>query len=220
MYCNYFRYGQCHQEIVQSGPIACRIVSCVPPYATDPSCSPASAVDNATAEHSSPCLTTLPRSTQLPDAATAFESPLYTLTVVGRSANGDLMSRTLTGNGWSPMQPVGLGINSGITSVVGASGAYVFGRGFGDALWYNQLVDGRWTGPQVFGGIPLTSDPVAVATGPSQFYVFARSHDGQLLVRAQRQRHLVGLVPARGRGHVEPGRGRQPHGCVRLRARS
>jgi hypothetical protein len=178
VYCNYFRYGQCHQEIVQSGPIACRVVSCVPPYQSDPACSPASAVDNATAQHSSPCLSALPRSTQLPDAATAFESPLYALTVVARSANGDLVSRTLNGSGWSPLQAVGLGVTSGITSVVGASGAYVLGRSLGDALWYNRFVDGRWTGVGAFGGIPLTSDPVAVATGPNQFHVFVRSHAG------------------------------------------
>ena len=58
VYCNYFRYGQCHQEIAESGPIACRVVTCVPPYATDPSCTPVSAVDNATAEHTAACLTT------------------------------------------------------------------------------------------------------------------------------------------------------------------
>ena len=57
VYCNYFRYGQCHQEIAESGPIACRVVTCVPPYTTDPSCSTVSAVDNATAEHTAACLT-------------------------------------------------------------------------------------------------------------------------------------------------------------------
>jgi hypothetical protein len=56
VYCNYFRYGQCHQEIAVTGPIACRVVTCVPPYMADPSCSPASAVDNNTAEHGAACL--------------------------------------------------------------------------------------------------------------------------------------------------------------------
>ena len=32
VYCNYFRYGQCHQEIGALGPIACRLVTCTPPY--------------------------------------------------------------------------------------------------------------------------------------------------------------------------------------------
>ena len=55
VYCNYFRYGQCHQEIPVSGPIACRVVTCVPPYVSDLSCTPASAVDNETAEHNTAC---------------------------------------------------------------------------------------------------------------------------------------------------------------------
>jgi hypothetical protein len=63
IYCNYFRYGQCHQEIVQSGPIACRVVSCVPPYTvSDMACSSAAAVDNATAEHAGNCLPVVPPS--------------------------------------------------------------------------------------------------------------------------------------------------------------
>jgi hypothetical protein len=56
VYCNYFRYGQCHQEIKLSGPIACRVVSCVPPYVSDPACTSTGAVDNATAEQTAPCL--------------------------------------------------------------------------------------------------------------------------------------------------------------------
>src|SRR5262245_30295052 len=56
VYCNYFRYGQCHQEIPISGPIACRVVSCTPPYAIARyACSTVAAVDNATAEHSANC---------------------------------------------------------------------------------------------------------------------------------------------------------------------
>jgi hypothetical protein len=175
VYCNYFRYGQCHQEIAQSGPIACRVVSCVPPYATDPACTTASAVDNATAEHASPCLTTLPRSTQLPNAGTAFESPAG-VTVVGRGANGNMVARTFNGSGWSPASEMLPTVDSGITSAVDASGAYVFGRGFGNALWYNRYANGVWSGQQVLGGVPLTSDPVAVSTG-SSIYVFARSEN-------------------------------------------
>jgi len=54
--CNYFRYGQCHQEIGCGGPVACRVVSCTPPYELFGECSNASATDNATTEHSAPCL--------------------------------------------------------------------------------------------------------------------------------------------------------------------
>jgi hypothetical protein len=55
---NYFRYGQCHQEIGCSGPVACRVVSCVPPWQiAGLACTAATATDNRTAEHSAPCLT-------------------------------------------------------------------------------------------------------------------------------------------------------------------
>lgn len=54
--CNYFRYGQCHQEVDCSGPVACRMVTCTPPYQLDLGCTSASATDNRTLYHSAPCL--------------------------------------------------------------------------------------------------------------------------------------------------------------------
>jgi len=110
VYCNYFRYGQCHQEIAESGPIACRVVTCTPPYATDPSCSPVSAVDNSTAEHTAACLT--PR---LPPAEffrrkgrTVLQVMLYnTLNVFYVSDDGTLIQKAFApglggadANGW------------------------------------------------------------------------------------------------------------------------
>jgi hypothetical protein len=53
--CNVFRYGQCHQEIACSGRIACRVVSCTPPYLLDSSCTTTSATDDSTANHFAPC---------------------------------------------------------------------------------------------------------------------------------------------------------------------
>ncbi|MEO6714312.1 MAG: hypothetical protein ABIM89_12895 [Mycobacteriales bacterium] len=54
--CNYFRYGQCHQEIGCGGPVACRVVTCTPPYQLYPSCTPTSATDNRTRDHTAPCV--------------------------------------------------------------------------------------------------------------------------------------------------------------------
>ncbi len=54
--CNLFRYGQCNQQIACYGPIVCRVVSCSPPWTFDPSCTGHVLVDNATAQHSAPCL--------------------------------------------------------------------------------------------------------------------------------------------------------------------
>jgi hypothetical protein len=54
--CNFFRYGQCHQEIPQVGPIVCRVITCTPPWLVDPACTTVSATDQATAFHDAPCL--------------------------------------------------------------------------------------------------------------------------------------------------------------------
>ncbi len=54
--CNYFRYGQCHQEIGCGGPVACRVVTCTPPYRLYDACGSTSATDDRTATHTAPCL--------------------------------------------------------------------------------------------------------------------------------------------------------------------
>ena len=54
--CVTFRYGQCSQDIACVGPIACRIVTCVPPWQWDPSCEATPATDNSTGSHDRPCL--------------------------------------------------------------------------------------------------------------------------------------------------------------------
>jgi len=55
--CLQFRYGQCNQDVACLGRIVCRVVTCVPPWEVDPSCTTASAVDDGTAEQNAPCLT-------------------------------------------------------------------------------------------------------------------------------------------------------------------
>lgn len=54
--CNYFRYGQCRQDISCGGPVACRVITCAPPWEIWPDCTTTSATDNRTALHSAPCL--------------------------------------------------------------------------------------------------------------------------------------------------------------------
>ena len=54
--CTRFRYGQCNQDIACVGPIACRIVTCVPPWQWDGSCEKTPATDNSTGRHDRPCL--------------------------------------------------------------------------------------------------------------------------------------------------------------------
>jgi len=54
--CTMFRYGQCNQHVGCIGPIVCRVVTCVPPWALDASCTTTVRVDGATAGHDRACL--------------------------------------------------------------------------------------------------------------------------------------------------------------------
>jgi hypothetical protein len=54
--CNEFRYGQCNLHLACVGPVVCRVVTCVPPWQFDSSCTTRSATSNATAQHNAPCL--------------------------------------------------------------------------------------------------------------------------------------------------------------------
>jgi hypothetical protein len=178
IYCNYFRYGQCHQEIGITGPIACRVVTCTPPY-NDASlaCSTAAAVDNATAEHAPAHGCAQPEPVLPITGAAASTAPGETA-VFYRSTNGNIFAFTSSGGPYNGGQ-IGPSVSSALTAAVDPTGMYVFGRGYGDALWWNRLANGAWSGPQVFGGVPLTSDPCAV-TAPNAIYLFARSQNGQL----------------------------------------
>ncbi len=60
--CLHFRYGQCGQDVEALGAIACRMVTCVPPYLLDLGCTDELAVDNLTANHITDCLLDVPRS--------------------------------------------------------------------------------------------------------------------------------------------------------------
>ncbi len=68
--CNLFRYGQCHQEISCVGRIACRVVSCTPPWLLDSTCSLTSATDDNTANHTAACL-------QAPSSARTYGFAVY-----------------------------------------------------------------------------------------------------------------------------------------------
>ncbi len=54
--CTQFRYGQCNQDVPCIGPIVCRVVTCVPPWAIEPSCTTTLRVDQNTAGHDRACL--------------------------------------------------------------------------------------------------------------------------------------------------------------------
>ena len=54
--CAQFRYGQCNTQIGCSGPVTCRVVTCVPPYQLYDNCGSTTLSDNFTANQTAPCL--------------------------------------------------------------------------------------------------------------------------------------------------------------------
>lgn len=58
--CTGFRYGQCNQDVACIGPIVCRVVTCLPPWEIDGTCSTAVRTDENTRYHDAPCLRTDP----------------------------------------------------------------------------------------------------------------------------------------------------------------
>lgn len=52
--CTRFRYGQCNNQEPCLGPIICRVVTCIPPWEWDSSCSTTVAVAQSTINHGSP----------------------------------------------------------------------------------------------------------------------------------------------------------------------
>jgi hypothetical protein len=54
--CTRFRYGQCNNHLACVGPITCRVVTCVPPWQWDSTCTGADARADSTAFHDAACL--------------------------------------------------------------------------------------------------------------------------------------------------------------------
>ncbi len=84
--CFQFRYGQCNQDIACLGRIQCRVVSCVPPWQIDSTCTTTSATDDATAQMNAPCNTAVPAPPPPP-----CDSPATQCEVVGMAATPDGM---------------------------------------------------------------------------------------------------------------------------------
>jgi hypothetical protein len=179
VYCNYFRYGQCHTEIVSTGPIACRVVLCVPPYAVDPACSTATLVDNSTAEHTSPCITQPLPATALPSVGSAVNPSPGVVTMFTRSGSTAIAYRTFDGSTWQGWVEIPPNINSGLAAVEVGGSEYVFARGTDGRIHYNVRIGGSWAGDTALSGLNATSDPRAVVF-LGQLHVFARGSDHAL----------------------------------------
>ncbi len=85
--CFQFRYGQCNQDVSCIGRIKCRVVTCVPPWEIDKSCTHTNAEDDGTANQNASCLT--PGPTKPPPPKPPCDSPETRCDVVGIAASRD-----------------------------------------------------------------------------------------------------------------------------------
>ncbi len=97
--CFQFRYGQCNQQVSCLGRIMCRVVSCVPPWQFEPTCTSTAATDNGTASQNAPCTTAVPAPPP-PPPPTITGDPLPVTTVPGHEAVFSASAQNYTSVQW------------------------------------------------------------------------------------------------------------------------
>lgn len=184
VHCNYFRYGQCNSG-TRIGPIACRMVSCTPPYNLGIGCSPSGAVDNATARHFADCAKYTPPP---PPPPTASVLPLAGAIGIDDGGAGHLFTRFndgtvrethFDGSAWTAWQSLGNGVTSGIACETFAGKLFVITRRTSKQdFWYSTFDGTTWSAFASMGGV-LFSDP-ATAVVNGYLFVFAEGGDGNI----------------------------------------
>ena|GEM_PF-1960828 len=208
VYCNYFRYGQCHTDIVDTGPIACRVVTCVPPYIADPACSTATLVDNSTAEHTSPCIT-VPRALMASGAGAV--APDGRVLIFSRAYSGRIQTRTFDGSSWSAFTEIAPSVTSALAAAADTTSVYVFGRGTDNVLRYNRWVGGAWVGEGVLTGLAVVADP-SVAVNADGVHVFIRSVNNAIFHGVMKDGVWSGWDSVGGQTPSSPVGGASPEG--------
>lgn len=183
VYCNYFRYGQCHQEIGALGPIACRLVTCTPPYTVaEYACTTALAVDNSTAEHAPAhgCTPPPPPKTfaaVLPSAGAVVAPTAGKLAAFGRLADGTMALQEFDGTNWSTSSIPFAICSSGIGATQSGSNTYAFVKSNNGGYWWNERpIGGSWSSSWTSLGGNFISDPAMAADGTGA-YAFGRGAD-------------------------------------------
>ena len=192
VYCNHFRYGQCNQWIGGTGVIACRMVTCVPPYALNIGCGLSGAVDNATAGHNANCAAYTPpppppppplvATPLLPAVAGAVSLAAGTVSVFARGTDGAVWQDAYDGGAWSGWTSLGGSARSAITASVPAPGEIELTVRADDKTGAAQRFStSAWGGWESLGGT-LTSDLVA-ATRSGVVHVLGRGTDRAIYTR-------------------------------------
>ena len=156
--CNQFRYGQCHTEIDCYGPVACRLVTCTPPWAFDPSCNSSVAVDESTVTHTAPCLPG--------DCPSALVLRYYDLGGPGGSLGPQVGAETtITGGTWLQLT------NGGIFEV------YPIGMHTTEGPIFQRMMS--LGGPSKVGA--PTQDDATTTDGTGRWNIFQRFSPGPFL---------------------------------------
>lgn len=190
VYCNHFRYGQCNTWQPGTGVIACRVVTCTPPYALNIGCDPSGAVDNATAGHYTDC------TPYQPPPPPAVEVSLGTPVLVsptalevfvrGGAGTVEYLRGDLSLLSWDPWQVLGATVTSRVAAASAGDGQVcVVTRGSANQAFAQRFDGSQWLGWEPLGG-SFTSDPAVAATSPGLVVVargvdramYACRHDG------------------------------------------
>ena len=195
VYCNYFRYGQCNEDIAIMGPIGCRVVLCTAPYWPYSllACAPSNAEDDSTANHTADCAAYTPPPpppppphlvTVLPSTGAAVavgSNPV----VATRGSDGALWYSAYDGSAWSNWVSLGGAVNSQVVGVDQGTNASVFLRQTSNAFYATTDTAGTWSSSLSSLGGVLISDPAAVVDKSGTTWVFGRGTDGALFVISQ-----------------------------------
>ncbi len=180
VHCNYFRYGQCNQLLAHVGPIACRMVTCVPPYQLNIGCTASGAVDNSTAGHYADCSKYAPPPPAPPLPMVSLGPAIGGASVLGAGApvvfarldDTHVWERRFIAGTWADWAEVSGPATSGGSAVAPASGqVMMFVRREDNAVWVHRSTGGAWQATNLGGS--LTSDPFAIVH-LGQVYVFVR----------------------------------------------
>jgi hypothetical protein len=159
--CTRFRYGQCNNQLPCVGPITCRVVTCVPPWEWDSTCSTTSAVAQSTYTHNAAGL--------LPD--TTPKGPYRARPAVVSGTTIQLRNGLSSGG---PNQTFEFGLpgdypvfgdfsNSGVRTIGMVRNTRHGVAGVGNLVWYLRQVEGPGSANLVIeygqpGDIPVVGD--------------------------------------------------------------
>ena len=188
VYCNHFRYGQCAQWIPGTGVIACRMVTCVPPFQIpELGCTPSGAVDNATAGHFTDCTPYAPPqlvdAPALPTVGAVVATTPGALLLAVRGSDGAVWQQSFDGSNWAPAwESLGGSASSNVSLVAsGAADIHLAVRAADRSVAWQRQTAGVWGGWQSLGGV-AASDVVLGFAGAGVDLV-TRGTDKQLATK-------------------------------------